>query len=142
MKEPVHATIRRINGGVRLRADVEGKPSLEIDSAPPYGAGDTLSAMELFLTSLCGCSGGTVLALLNKMRKTILSFSIEAEGTRLQEPPMRFSTITLKFRLASPNTTEEELKKIIRLAGEKYCPVWAMIKNTVEVETEAEVAAG
>lgn len=134
--------MRLINESVRLRADVEGKPSLEIDSAPPYGAGDTLSPMELFLTSLCGCSGGTVLALLNKMRKTILSFSMEAEGTRLQEPPTRFSAITLKFKLVSPNTTEEEFKKIIRLTEEKYCPVWAMIKNTVEVETEAEVTAG
>lgn len=138
MKEPVHADIRLMHG-VRLAASVEGKPTLEIDSKPPYGAGDTLSPMELVLVSLCGCSGGTVLALLNKMRKTVTDFAIHADGTRLPDPPTRYETITLKFTLTSPNTTEEELLKIVRLAEEKYCPVWAMLKGNVNVVTETEV---
>ncbi len=139
MKEPVSANIRLVNNGVRLRADVEGKPSVEIDSKPPYGAGDTLSALELFLVSLCGCAGGTILAILNKMRKTVDAFSIHAEGVRLQEPPTRFETITLKITLASPDTSEEELQKAVRLAEEKYCPVMAMVKDDVHIVTETEV---
>ncbi len=139
MKAPVIADIRLINKGVRLRADIEGKPSVEIDSNPPYGAGDTMSALELFLTSLCACSGGTVLAILHKMRKTVHGFSIHAEGARSEEPPSSFKIIRLKFTLASPDTSEAEFLKTIRLAEESYCPVWAMIKGNVEVFTEAEI---
>jgi putative redox protein len=139
MKGPVIANIRLVNQGVRLRADIEGKPSLEIDSQPPYGAGDTMSPMELFLTSLCSCSGGTVLAILNKMRKTVSSFSVHAVGIRREAPPSSFETIRLKFTLASPDTSEEEFLKTIRLTEENYCSVWAMIRGNVEVVTEAEI---
>lgn len=140
MKGPVIADISLVNQGVRLRADVEGKPSLEIDSQPPYGAGDTLSPMELFLTSLCSCAGGTILAILNKMRKTVVRFSIHAMGTRHQEPPSRFETIRLTFKLTSPDTNEAEFLKTIRLTEENYCSVWAMIKGNVDVVTEVEVS--
>jgi putative redox protein len=140
VKAPVVLDVNLVNKGVRLKADLEGKPSIEIDSQPPYGAGDTMSAMELLLTSLCGCSGGTVLAILNKMRKTVVHFSIHAEGTRRQQPPTSFETIHLKFMLVSPDTSEAEFLKTIHLAEENYCPVWAMIRGNVEVVTEAEVS--
>jgi len=139
MKGSVITDISLINQGVRLRANVEGKPSLEIDSQPPYGAGDTLSPMELFLTSLCSCSGGTVLAILNKMRKTVHRFSIHAEGTRREAPPSSFETIRLTFALVSPDTSEAEFIRAIRLTEENYCPVWAMIRGNVKVLTEAEI---
>ena len=87
MKEPVSANLRLVNKGVRLRADAEGKPSIEIDSKPPYGAGDTLSALELFLVSLCGCAGGTILALLNKMRKTVDDFPYTPKGQGFKSRP-------------------------------------------------------
>lgn len=141
MKEPVRAEVRLINDGVRLMTTFPEKSPIEVDSNPPYGAGDTLSAMQLFLTSLCSCSGGTVLALLHKMRKTISAFSIHAQGTRREEPPTSYETISLSFHLVSPNTTEEEFLKVIRLTEEKYCPVWAMIKGSVSVDISAEVTA-
>ncbi len=139
MKQPVRAQVRLVNDGVRLMTTFPEKPSIEVDSTPPYGAGDTLSAMELFLTSLCSCSGGTVLALLHKMRKTVSSFSIDAQGARREEPPTSYETISLSFRLTSPNTTAEEFLKVIHLTEEKYCPVWAMIKGSVTVNISAEV---
>jgi putative redox protein len=67
------------------------------------------------------------------MRKTITGFEIDSRGIRKQEHPTAFKTIILDLRISSANTSEEELRKVIGLSEESYCPVWAMMKGNVEI---------
>jgi putative redox protein len=48
---------------------------------------------------------------------------------------MSFTRIILAFELTSPDAMDEDLRRSIELTEEKYCPVWAMIKGNVEIET-------
>jgi putative redox protein len=69
------------------------------------------------------------------MQKNIVEFTIEAHGLRRAEHPTGFKTITLEIDITSDNTTEAEVNKVIAMAEETYCPVWAMVKGNVEVKT-------
>ena len=48
---------------------------------------------------------------------------------------MTFQKIFLEFILNSGDTKDEDLQKAIKLAEEKVCPVWQLLKNNVEVIT-------
>lgn len=36
--------------------------------------------------------------------------------------------------MESPDVTEDDMKKVVDLAEDKYCPVWSMIKGNTIVE--------
>ncbi|MDO8898822.1 MAG: OsmC family protein, partial [Bacteroidales bacterium] len=60
---------------------------------------------------------------------------INANGVRNTEHPTGFKTITLEILIKSDNTTDSEVSNLIKMAEETYCPVWAMVKGNVKVET-------
>ena len=64
---------------------------------------------------------------------------MQVEGIRKTEHPTGFSKIILKLIVKSPNLTADDLQKAIRLAEEKFCPVWSLIKNNIIVETEFQI---
>jgi putative redox protein len=74
------------------------------------------------------------------MRKTITGFEIHSRGIRREEHPTCFKTILLTIDLKSSDTSVEDLKKVVKLSEDTYCPVWAMIKGNVDVEIEYNIA--
>ena len=81
----------------------------------------------------------TVAPVLRKKRRTVERLVVRATGTRRVEHPTAFTRIVLHFELTSPDATEEDLRRSIELTEEKYCPVWAMVKGNVEIETPFEI---
>jgi putative redox protein len=73
------------------------------------------------------------------MRKTITACDIHARGMRREEHPTGFHTIFLTIDLKSPDTSEEDIRKILELSEEKYCPVWALLKGNVEVNVKYNI---
>jgi putative redox protein len=67
------------------------------------------------------------------MQKTITACEISATGIRREEHPTCFKSISLFINLSSPDTTSEDLNKVLKLSEETYCPVWALLKGNVEV---------
>ena len=104
-----------------------------IDHAPPLGEGDGHSPMELTLMSLAGCSGQTVMSLLVKMQQNVRAFSVKASGEKRDDHPRVFTSLHLEFRVAGDSLDLEKIQKAVRLAEEKYCPVWSMLKNGVPI---------
>jgi putative redox protein len=49
--------------------------------------------------------------------------------------------IFLEYTLNSKDAEDKHVQEAIRLSEEKYCPVWAMVKNNVEVVTEYKIIA-
>lgn len=109
---------------------------VSIDYTPPLGDNLGYTSLELLLLSLSSCIGSSVLVLLRKMRKTINGFEINSRGIRKQDHPTGFNTIILKIKLNSPDTSDEELWKVIKMSEATYCPVWSMLKGNVEVIIE------
>ena len=73
------------------------------------------------------------------MRKTISGCEIQARGVRREDHPTCFKTIYLTVFLFSPDTTEEDFNKVLKLSEETYCPVWAMLKGNVEIDVKCKI---
>jgi putative redox protein len=128
------------NNKLHFRGMVDGNDPVSIDYTPPLGDGLGYTSLELLLLSFSSCLGSALLTFLRRMQKTIEGFEITAQGQRHQEHPTGFKNIQIMIHLTSPNTTEAEVRKLIIMSEETYCPVWAMIKGNVDVETRVVIA--
>jgi putative redox protein len=140
--EPVSIQISLANDKLRFSARSRDNDAVYSDNLPPLGDGQGYMPVELFLISLATCSGSTIVSLLRKKRKTVVSFGMRAEGYRREEHPRSFERIILHCELVSPDATDEDMRRCIELTEEKYCPVWAMIKGNVEVVCGFTIKAG
>lgn len=96
------------------------------------------SPVELLLSSLGACGAVDIAIMVNKRKKTILSFITETTGERKEESPRSFIKIHCHYCITSPNLTEEELQKIARLSLEKYCSVADSLKAHITFTTEVK----
>ncbi len=131
--EPLIIQIDLTNEKLRFESRLRDIAPVVIDYVPPLGDGQGYTPLELFLISLAACSGSTIVSLLRKKRRDVVSFRMRAEGFRREEHPTYFEKIVLHCDLVSPDATDEDMRRCIELTEEKYCPVWAMIKGNVEV---------
>lgn len=127
------ASVRLLNEKLHFEGKVDGNEPISIDYTTPLGDNLGYTSLELLLLSLGSCVGSAVLTFLRKMQKTISACEISAKGIRREEHPTGFKTISLYINLASPDTTSEDLNKVLKLSQETYCLVWAMLKGNVEV---------
>ncbi len=95
--------------------------------------------MELFLMSLASCTGMDVISIMKKKRQDLRGFWVEAEGERAEEHPKVYTKIKLKFYFEGKNISKEAVERSIFLSQNKYCPVSAMLKNSVPIEIEYEI---
>lgn len=137
--EFIEASAELTNDKLQFQGRARANPPIVCDAIPPLGDDRGYTGLELFLVSLADCSGSTVVSLLRKMKKDVSGFRVNARGVQREEHPAYFQKIVLEFVLHSRDAAEADLEKAIRLTEEKYCPVWAMIKNTVEVVTEFKI---
>jgi putative redox protein len=131
--EEVNASISLINDRLHFKGIVEGNEQISIDYIPPLGDNLGYTSLELLLLSLSSCIGSAVLLFLRKMQKTINGFEIYSKGIRKQEHPTGFKTIFMEINIKSPDVTEDDLNKVIKLSEDTYCPVWSMLKGNVEI---------
>ncbi|HLW19261.1 MAG TPA: OsmC family protein [Cyclobacteriaceae bacterium] len=89
------------------------------------------SPMELLLSALASCASVDAVLMMKKKRREILDFKVEAEGDRNEGIPAFYKSINLKFILTSPDATQEEFQKVIKLAVEKYCSVASSLKSEI-----------
>jgi len=136
MSNQLEAKIQLLNEGVKFKSLVEGKPEIITDYLPPYGDGLSLLPLELFLISFGTCAGGVISPILKKMGRHVRDLQITVQGKRREEHPLCFSEIKLVISVTSEDVTEEDLTKVMKLAEEKICPVWAMLKGNVDVKYE------
>ncbi len=141
MAEQLKATVTLINQKIQFSGRAGSNPAVAIDYIPPLGDGAGYLPLELLLMSLAACSGATVATLLRRMEKTVSGLDFNAHGIRRDQHPTSFEKIFLEFVLRSPDTGEEEIKKAIQLSADSFCPVWAMLKNNVEIITEYRIIA-
>lgn len=84
---------------------------------------------HVFLQGLAGCSGGTIIFLLQKMRAEMPSkFSMDISGKLTTEHPMYFETIDMTFNFEG-NTDVEMIKKAVQMSEEQYCGLSYMLRS-------------
>ncbi|HEX7494133.1 MAG TPA: OsmC family protein [Bacteroidales bacterium] len=135
----LNSSIRLINDKLHFEGTAGESVPVSIDYTPPLGDNLGYTSLELLLLSLSSCIGSSVLTLLRKMKKNITGCEISSKGIRREEHPTCFKTILVTIILNSVDITEDDLKKVIKLSEETYCPVWAMLKGNVQVEIEFKI---
>lgn len=141
MVEYLEAIAELTNQKVRFTGVAGTNPAIMIDYVPPLGDGQGYMPLELLLTSLAACSGATVASLLRRMGKTIEGLKVNARGIRRDTHPLSFQKIYLKFTISSQDIADSDMQKALQLSEETYCPMWAMVKNNVEVTCEHQIVA-
>ncbi len=128
------ASVKLVNDRLHFEGTVEGNQTISIDYIPPLGDNLGYTSLELLLLSFSSCLGSAVLTFLRKMQKSITYFEISAKGIRNEEHPTGFKSILVDIQIHSSDVNEADLDKVIGLADDKYCPVWAMLKGNVVIE--------
>jgi putative redox protein len=138
----LNTTIKLINNKLHFTGHAGDNDPVSIDYIAPLGDDLGYTSLELLLLSFSSCLGSALLTFLRRMGKTINACEIRAKGLRREVHPTGFSKIIVEIFLNSPDATEEDLKKVILMAEDKYCPVWAMIRGNAEIETVFHINGG
>lgn len=136
MAQEISVTLR-LAEELHFVGENEAGLAIDMDSSSE-GAGP--SPMTLVLMSLAGCSGMDVISIMRKKRQDVRSFEVVAHGTRGEEYPRPFTAIRLEFRFAGVGIDPAACERSIELSRDRYCPVWAMLKPTVEISYTYTIA--
>ena len=93
---------------------------------------------DLMAMALIGCSSYDVVEILQKQRQDLRELKVTAESFQDANPPWRFRRIHIRYQ-AVGKVDLEKLGKAIQISEEKYCSVYATLKDAVEITHEYEV---
>lgn len=135
----VTASVKLVNDRLKFEGLVENNDPVAIDYIAPLGDDSGYTSLELLLLSLNSCIGSAILTFLRKMRKSITYCEIHADGFRHENHPTGFKLISVDISITSADVTDEDMLKVLKLAEDTYCPVWAMLKGNVEMKVRYSI---
>ena len=94
---------------------------------------------DMMAMALIGCSSVDVVEILQKQRQDLQQLKVTAESTQDNEPPWRFRKIHIHYQAIGKDIDLEKLAKAIRISEEKYCSVYATLKDAIEITHDYEV---
>ncbi len=133
------AQLRWLGRNMQFEGTTESGQTVKLDSTKDKAAAIGPSPVEMVLQALGGCTAMDIVSILQKMRRTITSLTLEIEGERREEYPRIFTHIHIFYKLISPDATEQELERAIRLSEEKYCSVSGMLRPAAKITTNHEL---
>lgn len=98
-----------------------------------------VNASDLLPLSLIGCSSYDVVAILEKQRQDVKDLAVSAESVRDPNPPWSFRSINIHYKVSGRGLKRDKVAKAIELAEEKYCGVYATLKDVVEITSDFEI---
>lgn len=98
-----------------------------------------VSASDLLPMSLMGCSVHDVIEILTKQRQDVREIKMTSQHTQDEDPPWKFRKIHLHYQVIGKNIDAEKVRKAVQLSEEKYCSVYATLKDVIEITHEVEV---
>lgn len=105
------------------------------------GAGN-IGSSDLLTMSLIGCSSYDVVEILEKQRQELHQLKVWAEAVQDETPPWKFRKIHIHYQLIGKALDLEKVKKAVQLSEEKYCSVYATLRDVVEITHDIEVVEG
>ena len=123
-------------GDMRFRARTEDGHELPFDGTRELGASPT----EGLLAALAACMGIDVVDILRKGRQDVDRCDIEVSGERRKDPPRRFTSVRLEFRLTGSELSPARVERAIELSRTTYCSVWQSMAPDIELEIAVAIA--
>lgn len=140
----MHYTVAMANKLVSLHWDpdrqfiLQDKDAFQVVMKKPKG----VSASDLLPMSLIGCASHDVVEILNKQKQDLRELKVTAESTQDEDPPWRFRKIHIHYQVIGKEIDPEKVRKAILLSEEKYCSVYATLKDVLEITHDFEIVEG
>ncbi len=135
-------TIVEHTSGMAFVGKVASGHDVHMDAGESAGGADSAPRpVEILLSSLGGCTGMDVVAVLRKMKTEPKSLQIEIHDERATEYPKVITKIHLIYKVEG-KVPEENLTKAIELSLAKYCPIANTLGGVSEITYEYSVQAG
>jgi putative redox protein len=105
----------------------------------PVNMGRGIGAADLLSMSLIGCSAYDVVEILKKQRQKLIRLEVRAEAVQDETPPWRFRKIHIHYEAFGKDLDREKVQRAILLSEEKYCSVYATLRDVVEITHDLDV---
>jgi putative redox protein len=113
---------------------------ITIDGPEKFQGSDAATRpMELLLIALGGCTGSDVASILYKMQEKVTRFEIDLAADRAAEHPKVFNKIEINYKFWGEDLKPNNLERAINLSQDRYCPITAMLKKTVNIIYRYEI---
>jgi len=103
---------------------------------------DAIGASDMLPISLIGCSSYDVVEILGKQKQDLRELNVTAEATQDDDPPWRFRKVHIHYQAVGKGLDVERVRKAIALSEEKYCSVYATLRDAIEITHDVEVVEG
>ena len=103
---------------------------------------DAIGASDMLPISLIGCSSYDVVEILGKQKQDLRELNVTAEATQDDDPPWRFRKVHIHYQAVGKGLDVERVRKAIMLSEEKYCSVYATLRDAIEITHDVEVVEG
>jgi putative redox protein len=109
--------------------------TLPLDAGASVGGQEAgFRPMELILMGLAGCTGMDVLSILRKKRQDVTGFEVHVRGQQAEDHPRVYTSITVEYVVRGRGIAPGAVARAITLSEYKYCPVHAMLRESVPIE--------
>ena len=92
------------------------------------------SPLQLAAFGLAGCMAADVVSILQKGRHPLTGLRASFSGERAEDPPRRYTRITLHFHVSGA-VPADAVERAIALSREKYCSVWHSFRQDLDFTT-------
>jgi putative redox protein len=94
---------------------------------------------DLMSMALIGCSSYDVVEILQKQKQDLRELKVTADSIQDETPPWRFRKIHIHYQAVGKGIDPDKLGRAIEISEEKYCSVYATLKDAVEITHDFEV---
>jgi len=99
-----------------------------------------VNGADLLPLSLIGCSAWDVLSIIQKQRQQVTRLEVVAESEREDDPPWRFLKIHILYRISGRGLNAKQIRNAIDLTENKYCSVYATLRQAIELVSDFEIS--
>ena len=125
----------QLNWDLEKQFILSDKEDFQIKMKRPGG----VKPSDMLAMALIGCSSVDVVEILQKQRQDLRELKVSAESTQDDNPPWRFRKIHIHYQAIGKDIDLEKLGKAIKISEEKYCSVYATLKDAIEITHDYEV---
>jgi putative redox protein len=141
MKKQLQVSLVSVNDAVRFQASAPEKESIVVDYFSPPEDKEGYTSLELLLISAASCLATVVkLTAASRLKKSITAMEVKAVGIRRDEFPTDFTKISIDIRCISDDLDQAALEDLIRTGKKSLCPVFAMLKDEIDIQVTATAA--
>lgn len=97
------------------------------------------SPVQALAMALAGCMAIDLVDIVTKGRHRLRALSCSLVGERAAEPPHRFTSFVLRYRVQG-DVPDAAVERAIALSREKYCSVWHTLRQDIPLDVGFTIA--